>query len=179
VSHQCKSISSFGVAIVNFSSTFHIPLITYHHYIPLASCQLLLAGALATCLTTCVVVADTGARSQTRGAWYCLCSASMPKWPDDPRGPRHAVRAAGTLALAVSRQQQHQRQQQQVEGHNEHSSNSSGNSCPTGTGDRGRERSMARHYCYTDAVTQALVLATRGGACQATTRLRYFLKTAP
>ena len=67
-------------------------------------------------------------------------------------------------------------QQQQVEGHNEHSSNSSGNSCPTGTGDQGRERSMARHYCYTDAVTQTVVLATRSGACQATTRVRYFLK---
>jgi hypothetical protein len=55
-------------------------------------------------------------------------------------------------------------------------SNSSGNSCPTGTGDQGRERSMARHYCYTDAVTQTVVLATRSGACQATTRMRYFLK---
>jgi hypothetical protein len=35
---------------------------------------------------------------------------------------------------------------------------------------------VARHYCYTDAVTHAVVLVTRGGATQAMTRLRYFLK---
>ena len=35
---------------------------------------------------------------------------------------------------------------------------------------------MARHYCYTDAVEQVVGQATRGGATQAVTRLRYFLK---
>ena len=89
------------------------------------------------------------AAMEVRGTVRSSSSAAI---QDDPRGRKRVMRAAGDLALAVSRhnEQQHQQQQQQ---------------CSTG-----------HHYCYTDAVTRAVVQATRGGACQAMTRLRYFLQ---